>query len=319
MTLSEYRLLHQRIQPYIHRTPVMTSRLLDEISGTQTFFKCENFQRMGAFKMRGATNALLNLTDEQRANGVVAHSSGNFAQAVALAAREMGIKAYIVMPNTATAVKKQAVLDYGAEVIESLPTPEDRQAHADRISQEKGVPFLHPSNNMDVILGQGTAAIELLDDYPDLEVVITPVGGGGLLAGASLAVHLMAPHAITIGGEPMEADDAYRSLKSGKIESNATANTIADGLRTHLGHHNFPIIQQHVSEIIRVTENEIIEAMRLIWERMKIVVEPSSAVAFAALLREKSRFQGKRIGMILTGGNVDVTALPFGWGENSLF
>ena len=302
---------HEKIKPYIHRTPVLSSRLLNEISGADIYFKCENFQRMGAFKMRGAAHAIANLTDEEKARGVVTHSSGNFAQGVSLAAQSQGVKAYIVMPSNAPEVKKAAVRAYDGEIIICPPTIEDREANAQKIVEEKGATFLHPSNKTDVILGQGTAALELLEDHPDLEYILTPVGGGGLVAGSALAAHFFGNNCKCIGGEPMEADDAWRSLQSGKIEKNESANTIADGLRTHLGHLNFPIIQKYVEEIIRVEENEIIDAMKLIWERMKIIIEPSCAVPFAALLREKEKFAGKKVGIVLSGGNVDLAKLPF--------
>ena len=302
---------HEKIKPYIHRTPVLSSRLLNEISGADIYFKCENFQRMGAFKMRGAAHAIANLTDEEKARGVVTHSSGNFAQGVSLAAQSQGVKAYIVMPSNAPEVKKAAVRAYDGEIIICPPTIEDREANAQKVVDEKGATFLHPSNNTDVILGQGTAALELLEDHPDLEYILTPVGGGGLVAGSALAAHFFGKDCTCIGGEPMEADDAWRSLQSGKIEKNESANTIADGLRTHLGHLNFPIIQKYVEEIIRVEENEIIDAMKLIWERMKIIIEPSCAVPFAALLREKEKFAGKKVGIVLSGGNVDLAKLPF--------
>jgi threonine dehydratase len=302
---------HEKIKPFIHRTPVLTSQALNEISGANIHFKCENFQRMGAFKMRGAAHAILNLSDEQKANGVVTHSSGNFAQAVSLSASMQGIKAYIVMPSNAPQVKKDAVKGYGGIITECEPTIDIRQATTDEISAKTGATKLHPSNQVDVILGQGTAAMELLEDHPDLEVIMTPVGGGGLIAGTALAAHFFGKNCKTIGGEPFEADDAYRSLLSGKIESNATTNTVADGLRTVLGNHNFPIIQKNVDRIIRVQEDEIIAAMRLIWERMKIIIEPSCAVPFAALLREKEKFEGQKIGIIISGGNVDLGKLPF--------
>ncbi|MEM6965939.1 MAG: pyridoxal-phosphate dependent enzyme [Bacteroidota bacterium] len=302
---------HQRIQPYIHRTPVLTSSALNQLSGAELYFKCENFQRMGAFKMRGAANAMLCLTEEQKAKGVVTHSSGNFAQAVALSAQSLGIKAYIVMPSNAPQVKKDAVRGYGGKITECEPLIEVRQATTDKIAEATRATKLHPSNQVEVILGQGTAAIELLQDYPDLEVVMTPVGGGGLIAGTALAAHFFGKNCKTVGGEPFAVDDAYRSLQSGKIESNETTLTVADGLRTVLGHYNFPIIQEYVEEIIRVEEDEIIHAMRLIWERMKIIIEPSCAVPFAALLRNKSAFRGKKVGIILSGGNVDLGKLPF--------
>lgn len=310
-TIEDLQQCHQRIAPYLHRTPVLTSTLLNEIAGTELYFKCENFQKMGAFKMRGALNAILQLSEEARAKGVITHSSGNFAQAVSLAARSLQVSAYIVMPSNAPEVKKAAVRTYGGQITESEPTLAARQEAADRIVEKNGATFIHPSNDMEVILGQGTAAVELLEDHPDLEVLLTPVGGGGLVAGTALAAAYIGQNCITIGGEPMAADDAYRSLKSGKIETNETALTIADGLRTNLGHHNFPIIQKYVEEIIRVEEAEIIQAMQLIWERMKIIIEPSSAVPLAAVLKEKEKFAGKKIGLILSGGNVDLTKLPF--------
>ncbi len=311
MTKKDLEDCHDHIKPYIHKTPVLTSRLLDKISGVKLYFKCENFQRMGAFKMRGATSAILKLSKEQQTKGVVTHSSGNFAQALSLAAQSLGVKAYIVMPSNAPQVKKNAVKEYGGQIIECPPTLEDRERAALQIQTEKGASFLHPSNDLNVILGQGTAAVELLEEQPDLDYIFTPVGGGGLIAGSALAAHFFGHQCKVIGGEPFEVDDAYRSLQSGKIETNKTTNTIADGLKTQLGDVNFPIIQKYVSEIIRAEEHEIIQAMKLIWERMKIVVEPSCAVPFAALLREKDRFSNKKIGVILSGGNVDLENLPF--------
>lgn len=300
-----------KISSYIHRTPVLTSRLISNIAGAEIYFKCENFQRMGAFKMRGATHAILQLSDEQKAKGVVTHSSGNYAQALSLAAQSLGITAYIVMPSNAPQVKKDAVRDYGGHIIECPPTHKDREETANKIQAEKGATFLHPYNDHNVILGQGTAALELLEDHPDLDYLFAPVGGGGLIAGTSLAAHYFGTNCTVIGGEPFEVDDAYRALQSGTLEINETTNTAADGLKMPLGDLTFPIIQQYVSEIIRVDEEEIVVAMRLIWERMKIIIEPSCAVPLAALLREKERFQGQKIGMILSGGNVDLSNLPF--------
>jgi len=302
---------HQRILSYIHNTPILSSQMLNDIADAQLFFKCENFQKMGAFKMRGATNALLQLTPEQKLRGVVTHSSGNFAQAVSLAAKNIGIKAFIVMPKNAPEVKKQAVLGYGGIVIESDSTPIAREQKADEVVKETGATFIHPSNDIPVIIGQGTAAMELLQKKPELEAIITPVGGGGLLAGTALAARYFGENCVVYAGEPQEANDAYRSLKSGRIETNKTTNTIADGLRTQLGTNNFPIIKKNVSKIICVSENEIINAMKLIWERLKIVVEPSSAVAFAAILNQKELMKNKKIGIILSGGNVDLSKLPF--------
>ena len=302
---------HERIKPYIHNTPILTSRLINTLVNAELYFKCENFQRAGAYKIRGATNAIMQLSKAQQQNGVVTHSSGNFAQALSLAAKNLNIKAYIVMPSNSPLVKKNAVLEYGGDVIESEPTIEARQHTADQIAKKTGATFIHPSNNPDVIIGQGTAGLELITEHSDLDYMICPIGGGGLIAGTALASAFYSDQCKIIGGEPFEADDAYRSLISGEIETNITANTIADGLRTQLGSNNFPIIKEHVTQIIRVTETEIIEAMRLVWERMKIIIEPSSAVAFAAVLREKEKFKQQKIGIIISGGNVDVNNLPF--------
>ncbi len=303
--------VHERVKPYIHRTPVLTSELINEMTGCNVYFKCENFQKMGAFKMRGAANAILSLSDEQRKSGVVTHSSGNFAQAVSLAAGLMNVKAYIVMPKNAPQVKKDAVKNYKGEIIECESNLNAREAAAEKIRVEKNTTFIHPSNDDEVIFGQGTSAKELIEDYPDLDVILAPVGGGGLLAGTALAVKCFSDKCEVIGAEPKNVDDAYRSLKSGKIEFNESSNTIADGLRTFLGDRNFPIILDNVKRIIRVSEEEIINAMKLIWERLKIVVEPSSAVPFAAILKEKKDFKNKNIGIIISGGNVDLKNLPF--------
>ena len=302
---------HQRIKPLIHNTPVLSSKLLDEKAKAQIVFKCENFQKMGAFKMRGAANAILSLSEKDRQRGVVTHSSGNFAQAVSLASKNLGVKAFIVMPENAPQVKKDAVKYYGGQIIECESTPEARASTAEKIKHEYGAAFLHPSNQDEVIFGNASAAIELLEQYPDLDFILVPVGGGGLIAGTALAAKIFSKNCKVIGGEPMKADDAYRSLISGKIEKNKTVNTIADGLRTHLGDRNFPIIQKHVEKIIRVEEIEIIEAMKLIWERMKIVIEPSCAVPFAAVLKNKEEFKNKKLGIIISGGNVDIENLPF--------
>ena len=311
MSKKELNECLERIQPFIHKTSVLSSTQINSIAGANLFFKCENFQKMGAFKMRGATNAIMQLSNEQRSNGVVTHSSGNFAQALSLAAKNLKVPAYIVMPSTATQIKKEAVRGYGGILIECEPTLEARNRTAHEIVAQKGATFIHPSNDYNVILGQGTACMELLEEHPDLDLVVTPVGGGGLVAGTALAAHYFGVGCTVIGGEPKEVDDAYRSLKSGKIESNTTTNTIADGLKTQLGDINFPIIQKHVSRIVRVSEAEIISAMRLVWERMKIIIEPSSAVALAAFLKEKKHFKNKKVGIIISGGNVDLNQLAF--------
>ncbi|NND76654.1 MAG: pyridoxal-phosphate dependent enzyme [Flavobacteriales bacterium] len=310
-TKKELRKTADRIEPYVHRTPVLSSRSINDISGAEIYFKCENFQRMGAFKMRGATNAMLQLPLHEREKGVVTHSSGNFAQAVALAGKTLGVKTTIVMPEDAPSVKVKAVKGYGGKVLFCDANPQAREDKADEIVEKTGGTFLHPSDQMEVILGQGTAAIELLDDVPDLEYIMTPVGGGGLLAGTALAAHHYGKDCKVIAGEPREVNDAARSLKSGKIESNESTNTIADGLKTQLGENNFPIIQELVEDIIEVEEQEIIDAMKTIWQRMKIIIEPSAAVPFAALLKQKEKFQGKKIGIIISGGNVDLENLPF--------
>lgn len=302
---------YKRIQPFIHKTPVLTSSGLNAIAGANMFFKCENFQKMGAFKMRGATNAILQLTNEQRLKGVVTHSSGNFAQALSLAAKNIGVKAYIVMPDNVPKVKLEAVNAYHGMVTICESNLEARQNATKKIIQNIGASFIHPSNNLDVIYGNATTCLELLDDFPNMDCVIAPVGGGGLLAGTALSAYYFGNNCDAYGAEPLAADDAYRSILSGKIESNTTTNTIADGLRTQLGTINFPIIQRYVKQIIRVEETTIISAMQFLFERLKIVVEPSSAIALAAVLNNKKIFANKNIGVILSGGNVDLQQLPF--------
>ncbi|MEP2237512.1 MAG: pyridoxal-phosphate dependent enzyme [Maribacter sp.] len=315
MTKQNLLNCHKRIAPFVHNTPVLTSRLIDKEVNAQVFFKCENFQRAGAYKMRGATNAILQLSEEQKKSGVVTHSSGNFAQALSLAAQSVGVTAHIVMPNTAPEVKKVGVREYGGNIYECEPTVKARQSLADEIGEKTGATFVHPSNDNDVILGQGTAALELLEKQPDLDFIFCPVGGGGLIAGSALAVKYVGHNCKVYGAEPFEADDAYRSLQSGEIESNETTNTIADGLKTMLGDKNFPIIKELVSGIVRINEDEIVTAMKLVWERMKIIIEPSSAVTVAAVLKQSKAqpgvFQDKKIGIIISGGNVDLSKLPF--------
>jgi len=297
--------------PYIHRTPVLTSQIINEICGATLFFKCENFQKMGAFKMRGATNAILQLSNEQQQKGVVTHSSGNFAQALALAAKNIDAKAYIVMPKNAPEVKKSAVRGYGGIITECEPTLESREITANKIQREKGATFVHPFNDFNVILGNASAGKEILEDVPELDIIVVPVGGGGLISGTALSAISFGNNCKVIGAEPLNVDDAYRSLKSGKIEHNLTTDTIADGLKTSLGDITFNIIKNHVDKIIRVTEVEIVEAMQLIWERMKIIVEPSSAVTLAVILKSKQEFSNKKVGLIMSGGNVDLRKLPF--------
>lgn len=300
-----------RVAPHVHNTPVLTSTLLNKLSGAQLFFKCENFQKMGAFKIRGAVNAMLQLSAAQKEAGVVTHSSGNFAQAVSLAAKNLGIKAYIVMPSNAPKVKMEAVKSYGGEISISKPTLKSREEEAEKIVQQKGATFIHPSNDYHVILGQGTAAFELLQKHPDLNIISTPVGGGGLIGGSSIAAHYFGNQCKTIGAEPANMDDAKRSLVAGEIKHNTGGTTVADGLRTHLGDINFPIIQQFVDDILLAEEQQIIDAMKLIWQYLKIVVEASCAVPLATILANPEIFKNKKVGIVISGGNVDLTNLPF--------
>lgn len=296
---------HERIRPYIHKTPVLTSKAIDKIAGCNLFFKCENFQKVGAFKARGAMNAILNLNKNELGKGVATHSSGNHAQALARAARELDVPSYIVMPRTAPAIKKAGVQGYGGKIYECEPTLAARESTLAEVVAETGAAEIHPFDNYKVIEGQATAAKELFEEINDLDIVITPVGGGGLLSGTALAASFFSPQTMVLAGEPEGADDASRSMKSGKIEP-SQANTIADGLLTNLSEKTLRIIREHVKEIITVSDAEIIEAMRLVWERMKIIVEPSGAVPLAAILKRKADFTGKRIGVIFSGGNVDL-------------
>lgn len=312
-TLSKEELsaIHEKISPYIHRTPVLTSISLNAIAGSELYFKCENFQKTGSFKIRGAMNAVLSLEKDELKNGVITHSSGNFAQALAYAAKCKNIKATIVMPENVTPVKRDAVLGYGAEIVYSGNNPEDRETKCEEVSKKSGAAFIHPSNDINVIKGHTTCAKELIEGAGNLDFIYCPVGGGGLLSGISLGFSQYSPKTKIIAGEPLNADDAYQSIAAGKIIPQKHPDTIADGLRTSLGTNTFPIIQKYVSEIVRVSEKEIIGAMRLIWERMKIIVEPSSAVSFAAVLKQKEIIKNKKIGVILSGGNADLSKLPF--------
>ena len=304
-------LIQEHLKPYIHRTPVMTSRLLDELTGCSLFFKCENFQKTGSFKIRGAMNAVMQLTAEEKKKGVVTHSSGNFAQALAYAAQRAGISAKIVMPEGVVPAKRDAVLGYGAEIIYSGNKPSDREEKCEEVRNKTGASFIHPSNDINVICGHSSCAIELIEESETLDSVFVPVGGGGLLSGISLGFHHFSPGTEIIAGEPLNASDAFESLKAGSIIPVKNPDTIADGLRTSLGDVTFPIIKQLVKKITTVTEDEIISAMRLVWERMKIIIEPSSAVAFAALLKNLAEFKSKKIGIIVSGGNADLSRLPF--------
>lgn len=308
---SDLEQAHERIKAHIHRTPVMTSKSINEIAGCDIYFKCENFQKIGAFKARGGLNAVLSLPADERQKGVVTHSSGNHAQAVSLAAQMCGIPAYIVMPETAPEVKKKAVKGYGAEITLCKPNIHARKENANRIQQETGAFLVSPYNDNNVIAGQGTAAIEFLEDTDGLDALITPVGGGGLLAGTALAAHYYSPDTKVFAGEPEGAKDTYLSMKAGEMVTVDRPDTIADGLLASMGDKNFAIIKELVEDVFLVNDEEIVEAMRLIWERMKIIIEPSCAVPMAALLKNKEKFAGQKVGIILSGGNVDLGKLPF--------
>lgn len=311
VSIHDIRAAADRIAGKVHHTPVLTCGTIDSMAGASLFFKCENFQKVGAFKMRGATNAVLSLSDEEASRGVATHSSGNHAQALALAARMRGIKAYIVMPSNAPAVKRDAVEGYGAEIITCEPTLQAREETLALVVERTGAAFVHPYDNDRIIAGQGTAALELLADVPDLDVVMAPVGGGGLLSGTSLATKAINPGARVIAAEPIGADDAARSLAAGHIIPSEKPDTVADGLLTSLGQRNFPIIQKHVTAIWTVEDHATITAMKLVWERMKIIIEPSSAVCLAAVLSRPDDVAGLRIGIIVSGGNVDLDRLPW--------
>ena len=310
-TLQEIQHAARRIKPYIHRTPVLTNESLNQTVGVQVFLKCENMQKVGAFKFRGASNAVWSLTEQETAGGVCTHSSGNHAQALALAAKMRGIPAYIVMPNNAPSVKKNAVAGYGGLITFCEPTLEARESTLERIRLDTGANVVHPYNDERVIAGQGTAALELLEEVPDLDVIIAPVGGGGLLSGTSIAASGIKKEIRVIAAEPEMADDAYRSMKAGKIVPSVNPKTIADGLLTSLGTLTFPIIQKYVEQIVTVSERGIIDSMKFIWERAKIVIEPSAAVAVGVVWEKKIDLQGLKVGVILSGGNVDLERLPW--------
>ncbi len=299
------------IEPYAHKTPVLHSSLVDERAGAQLFFKCENFQKVGAFKFRGGCNTIMSLSEADAQKGVATHSSGNHAQAIALAAKLRGINAYVVMPENAPKVKVEAVRNYGAQVTFCESTLEARESTLKEVVDRTGATFVHPYNDARVIAGQGTSANEFLNSNPDLDVLLTPLGGGGLLSGSSISAKAINPEIIVIGCEPKLADDGLRSFKSGKIEPVLRTDTIADGLRTSVGDLPFQIIKQNVDDIVTVSEESIIEAMRFIWERMKIIIEPSCAVPVAAVFEGKVDVPNKKVGIIITGGNVDLGNLPW--------
>lgn len=310
-TFADIEKAHERIRPYIHRTPVLTSISINEIVGAELFFKCENLQKVGAFKFRGACNSVFALSDEEAKNGVCTHSSGNHAAALALAARMRGVPAYIVMPENAPEIKKKAVAGYGAQITFCVPTQAARESTLKQVAQQTGATEIHPYNYFNVICGQGTAAKELIEETGDLDVVMAPVGGGGLLSGTALSTRALLPKALVIAAEPVGADDAFRSFYSKTLHPSIAPKTIADGLLTSLGSLTFPIVLDNVDQIATVSEESIVAAMRMIWERMKIIIEPSSAVPLAAILENKVDIKGQRVGIILSGGNVDLGKLPF--------
>ncbi len=298
-----------RIAPYVHRTPVLTSRTLNDRCGAELFFKCENFQKIGAFKARGAHNAVFSLSKASQQRGIVTHSSGNHAAAIALAAKNAGTTAYVVMPKNSSRVKIAAVERLGGAITFCEPNTPAREEACQRLASETGATLVHPYDDWNVIAGQGTAALELVQEVPNLQAILTPVGGGGLLGGTSIVGQHFGLEVY--GTEPAGADDAYRSIRAGSIQPATVVNTIADGLRTTLGERPFELIQRNIRDIVTVSDPEIIEAMRAVWEILKIIIEPSCAVPLAAVLQKRVEVAGKRVGIILSGGNVDLDALPW--------
>ena len=309
--LSDIKSAHSRIKPFIHQTPVMSSQQLNKLFNCDLFFKCENFQKVGAFKFRGAANAVLSLTAEEKSRGVVTHSSGNHAAALALAAGMNSVKAYIVMPENAPVVKRNAVAGYGAEITFCKPTLQAREETARMIMGKTGSTLIHPYDNFNVICGQGTAALELLKEKSDIEIVIAPIGGGGLMSGTSTCVKGINNDIQVIGAEPLNANDAYISFTTGKLTPSVSPLTVADGLLTSLSELTFSIIRRNVDKIFTAKEESIIDCMLLVWERMKIIIEPSSATVLAIIKENPDVFSGKKIGLIISGGNVDFRKLPF--------
>lgn len=310
-TYADVEAAHARIAPYIHRTPVLTSSFLNALTGAELFFKCENFQKAAAFKARGASNAVFSLTDAQAALGVATHSSGNHGLCLSYAAGRRGIPCTVVMPRTAPQAKKDAVAGYGGRVVECEPSTTSREAVFAEVVAGTGADFVHPYNDPRVIAGQATCSRELNEQVPGLDAMIAPIGGGGMISGTCLALSTIAPNIKIYAAEPEQADDAYRSFKAGHIIADDAPVTVADGLKVPLKELTWHFVQRHVTDILRTSEQEIIDAMRLTWARMKIVIEPSCAVPLAAILRNPDVFQGKRVGVIITGGNVDLDKLPW--------
>lgn len=302
---------HERVAPYIHRTPVLTSRLINAMAGAELFFKCENFQKAGAFKARGASNAVFGLSEAQAEKGVATHSSGNHGLSLSYAAGRRGVPCTVVMPRTAPRAKKDAVAGYGGRVVECEPSTSSREAVFAEVVAETGAEFVHPYNDGRVIAGQATCSRELNEQVEGLDAVIAPIGGGGMVSGTCLTLSNVAPHVKIYAAEPEQADDAYRSFKAGHIIADDAPDTVADGLKVPLKDLTWHFVSNHVSDILTVSEQEIVDAMMLIWKRMKIIAEPSSAVALAAILKNRDVFAGKRVGVIITGGNVDLDKLPW--------
>jgi threonine dehydratase len=310
-TYDDVLAAHERVRPYIHRTPVLTSSFLNQLTGAELFFKCENLQKAGAFKVRGACNAVFGLPEAQAAKGVATHSSGNHALSLSYAAGRRGIPCHVVMPRTAPQAKKDAVIGYGGQITECEPSTSSREAVFAEVEARTGADFVHPYNDPRVIAGQGTCSRELMDQVEGLEAVIAPIGGGGMISGTCLTLSTIAPNVEIFAAEPERADDAYRSFKAGHIIADDAPDTIADGLKVPLKDLTWHFVQRHVTDILTASDPEIVDAMKLIWKRMKIVMEPSSAVPLATILKNPDRFRGKRVGVIVTGGNVDLDRLPW--------
>lgn len=311
LTIEHVRTAHERIKPYIHNTPVLTSTYLDGLSGAELFFKCENFQKAGAFKVRGASNAVFGLTDEQAKNGVATHSSGNHGLSLSYAAGRRGIPCHVVMPRTAPQAKKDAVKGYGGIITECEPSTTSREAVFAEVQAATGAEFVHPYNDARVIAGQGTCSLELIEEIKDLDCIVAPIGGGGMISGTCLTVSNLAPHIKIYAAEPDQADDAARSFRAGHIIADDAPVTIADGLKVPLKENTWHFVSQFVEDVLTASEQEIIDAMKLTWQRMKIVMEPSCAVPLAVILKNPDLFAGKRVGVIVTGGNVDLDKLPW--------
>ncbi|MCC0038796.1 MAG: pyridoxal-phosphate dependent enzyme [Brucellaceae bacterium] len=310
-TFDDVVAAHQRIAPHVHRTPVLTSRMLNALSGADLFFKCENFQKGGAFKARGASNAVFGLTDEQAAKGVATHSSGNHGTCLSYAAGRRGIPCTVVMPRTAPQAKKDAVRGYGARVVECEPSTTSREAVFAEVVAETGAEFVHPYNDHRVIAGQGTCSKEMIEDLGEFDAVIAPIGGGGMVSGTCLTLSTLAPKVKIYAAEPEQADDAMRSFKAGHIIADDAPETVADGLKVPLKDLTWHFVKAYVTDILTASEEDIVDAMKLIWKRMKIVMEPSSAVPLATILKNPDIFAGKRVGVVITGGNVDLDKLPW--------